>query len=215
MRRLLAATALAFLASGLPAMDDASLRLLLVGTPSELRAWADKAGPSLNQDIFVDLRPIMLVADRFDPRSSANARAEIFSVFEYFVKRGAEPDPWSCARVGDAVRLKAILDAKPDSISFLTGTGDTLLCGAAKSGSLECLSLLLSLKADPNESDARGSTPLMLAAEGGLLEIAEKLLDSGAETSLLGGDGKSALEKAVKAGQAEMARLLREKGASD
>lgn len=215
MKRFLTVAMLAALCAGVQAMDESVLRILLVGSPEQARAWADGAGDALNQDIFVDLRPLMLVADRFDPAAPEAERSAILSVYAHFLQRGARPDPWSSARVGDAARLKAILEGDPGKIGFVTATGDTLLCAAVKSGSLECLSLLLDRKADTGESDARGSTPLMYAAERGDLAMARALLDGGADPSLPGESGLTPLAAARKAGKADMARLLAERGAVD
>lgn len=214
-KRLIAVFSLFFLCGGLSALDDGFLRLLFRGSFAELRAWADSAGPALNDDIFVDLRPIMLIADRFDPESPEAARAEIASMYEYLIKAGARLDPWSSARVGDLVRLKKQLADDPASKGFVTGTGDPLLCGAVKSGSFECMEFLLGLGLDPDVIDARGATPLMYAARRGDRAMAERLLGAGAGLEARDDDGKTALAYARAAKRAAMAEFLASRGSPE
>jgi ankyrin repeat protein len=201
------------LCAGLFALDEAALKLLFRGSPKEVRAWADKAGLSLNEDIFVDLWPLMLIADRYDADAPETARSEIRSLYEYLIERGATVDPWSSLRVGDIARFKKQVADDPTVLAFITGTGDTLLCGAVKSGSLECLEYLLSLKPDIDGIDARGATALMYAARRGDRAMAERLIEAGAGLHVRDSEGKTALDYADSGGKASMAEYLRGKGA--
>jgi ankyrin repeat protein len=194
-------------------MDKDSLSRLYHGSLGEIRAWVEKAAPDLNEDIFVDLRPLMMVADRFDPEASEQARRENRAIYEYLISKGANPDPWSCARVGDIERLDAILTKDSSMLDFTTGSGDILLTGAAKSGSLACLSLLLSLRLDANATDASGATALMYAAGQGREDMIEKLLDFAAEINASDDRGMTPLRFAELRGHGEIVEFLMEKGA--
>jgi ankyrin repeat protein len=201
------------LCAGLFALDEAYLKLLFRGSPNEVRAWADKAGVSINEDIFLDLRPLMLIADRFNADAPQAERSEIRALYEYLIERGARIDPWSSVRVGDIARLKKQLTDDPAALAFITGTGDNLLCGAVKSGSLECLEYLLSLKPDVDGIDARGATALMYAARRGDRAMAERLIDAGVELDIRDDEGKTAVDYADSGGKAAIAEFLRGRGA--
>lgn len=87
--------------------------------------------------------------------------------------------------------------------------GDTALHGAAQTGNVEILTMLLNKGAKPNTKNSVGGTPLMWAAVYGNREAAELLLQRGADASLKDNDGLTAADWAVRNGREEMARLLR------
>jgi serine/threonine-protein phosphatase 6 regulatory ankyrin repeat subunit B len=71
----------------------------------------------------------------------------------------------------------------------------------------------LALGADPNESEADGTTPLMRAVHGQAPEIAEMLIAASADVSAKNSYGVTALYIAARAGDAAETRLLLAAGA--
>ncbi|MBK1826025.1 ankyrin repeat domain-containing protein [Haloferula rosea] len=89
--------------------------------------------------------------------------------------------------------------------------GDPLLIIASKTGSTECIQLLLEHDCDPNESGAGRQTPLMWASSQGHVEVVDQLLKAGADPKRQLASGFDALFFAVRAGRNEVvARLLEE-----
>ncbi len=214
-KNLAYAIALLFLATALSALEKTALLLLYHGSLGDIKAWVGSSSPNLNEDIFIDLRPLMLVADRFDPRAPSAESEENRAIYEYLVQAGARPDPYSCARVGDLERLMTLIEADPEAKDFVTGSGDTLLCAAAKSGSYDSLLYLLSLRLDANGADGAGASPLMYAAAIGRQDMLEKLLSFGAEINASDSNGRSVLRYALLNGEEKAARFLISKGAFD
>lgn len=87
--------------------------------------------------------------------------------------------------------------------------GDTALHGAARSGNVEILQMLLDKGALPNAKNKQGGTPLMWAAVYGNAEAANLLLNRGADASIKDNDGITAAEWATRNNQESVARMIR------
>jgi ankyrin repeat protein len=89
--------------------------------------------------------------------------------------------------------------------------GDTALHGAAQTGNVEIMRLLLDKGAAPNVKNKQGGTPLMWAAVYGHQDAARLLLNRGADVSLKDNDGITAAEWAARNKRESVELLLRGK----
>ena len=87
------------------------------------------------------------------------------------------------------------------------------LFAAASVGSLDCVHLLLSSRADPNKAKTTGHTPLLIAAHEGFKDVANMLLDQGALVNQGKENGATPLYHAAQRGLAGMVALLLSRGA--
>ena len=140
----------------------------------------------------------------------------------------------------DEVRRLLARGMDPDSVE---ANGETMLCIAARSGSVNATKLLLDAKAKidkPNRwndtplmlaslqgnldvvralvaananMNPKGWTPLIYAATGGHDAVATFLLQRGADINAVSPNGTSALMMAIREGHVETARLLIGRGA--
>lgn len=93
--------------------------------------------------------------------------------------------------------------------------GETALTAAAKNGSLDAVSTLLSRGAKVNRRNKQGMTPLWLAVKDGHLAVADMLLQNGADIEESATPGnKTALMIAAEEGHIALLELLSSKGAS-
>lgn len=117
--------------------------------------------------------------------------------------------------------LKTLLEAgipvdQPDA----SGSGQTALHSACRSGCIQTVVFLLRRKADPNSRDTLGCTPLLYTvyttscSAADQLDIMRRLLDSGADIAAATGRGITALAAAAWKGNRELVRLLLDRGAS-
>lgn len=90
---------------------------------------------------------------------------------------------------------------------------DTTLLGAAVSGDIEQVKLLISKSADVNAKNQRGNTPLYLAAQNGHKDVAELLIAKGADVNAKDNNGSTLLHGACFKNNKDIARLLIGKGA--
>lgn len=110
---------------------------------------------------------------------------------------------------GDVNVVRRLLEsgAPVDSID---SDGDTALKGAATTGELEAVRVLIELGADPNRpAGILGTPPLMCAAEMGHADVVAHLLRSGANPAATNNKGQTALMMAERNGHGEIAALLR------
>ncbi len=117
------------------------------------------------------------------------------------------------AKAGDAVKMRALLDAQPHQVNARDEQGLTPLGWAAFYNRKDTVELLLAHKADVNVRDNDGQTPLHLAAHGGSHAVAELLLEHHADINARDNNGRTPLHAAAHLHRVDMARLLVEKQA--
>jgi ankyrin repeat protein len=83
------------------------------------------------------------------------------------------------ARIGDTARVQALLDQQVD-IDARDADGRSALLLATQFGRSNVVDLLLAHGADPNTTDAQGTTPLQAALAGDYPQIATALRHAGA-----------------------------------
>jgi ankyrin repeat protein len=115
---------------------------------------------------------------------------------------------WTSAIVSNdsALVRKLIADGADVNVPF--DDGSTVLMGAAQSGQLENVRLLLEAKAAPNASTRDGMTAMVLAAQSGHAGIVRLLLEAGADVNARKADGGTALMDAAFGGHVEVIRTL-------
>ena len=102
----------------------------------------------------------------------------------------ASDSPFDAARAGDAARLTALLDEKPERLhARVEPYGWTLLHVAAHAGHLPVVDLLLERGLDPNEREHGDRTYAMhWAAAAGHLDVVRRLADAGGDVVGSGDD---------------------------
>eukprot|EP01121_Diplochlamys_sp_Union-15-3_P013521 TRINITY_DN4202_c0_g1_i1.p1 TRINITY_DN4202_c0_g1~~TRINITY_DN4202_c0_g1_i1.p1 ORF type:complete len:369 (-),score=47.20 TRINITY_DN4202_c0_g1_i1:164-1270(-) len=104
--------------------------------------------------------------------------------------------------------VKRIVALAPD-LEAKNQYGETALHLAARNGTLDLVSLLISQKANVNALDSSNETPLHIAARAGRKEIVSLLIENGADISLKGNDG-TPRSVALKSKEMEVTTLLEE-----
>ncbi|XP_028322936.1 receptor-interacting serine/threonine-protein kinase 4 [Gouania willdenowi] len=116
-------------------------------------------------------------------------------------------------RIKDTAKLMKIL--QPQDVDLLLDAGDSLLHHAINLSNEEAVKFLLLNNANPNLSNARGSTPLHLATEKHLKPLAELLLGRrSTSVNAKDEDQYTALHWAAQNGDEAIARLLLDRGAA-
>ena len=127
-------------------------------------------------------------------------------------RRGVTPLYLSCVNASPAM-VSRLLEAGADPHGALP-EGETMLMAAARTGSLETVTLLLDRKVDVNARENwRGQTALMWAVAQEHPVVARRLLERGADVKIRSKAGFSALVFAVRSGNPESVRVLLEAGA--
>ncbi len=144
-------------------------------------------------------------------------------VLDHLRSRGADVDICSASYIGDAGRVRALLDADPslanhcvDYVSYYLGSGSPLKNAAAR-GHLEIVKLLLERGADPNlpeESIAPQGHALYAAAANKHYDIAKLLLEHGAFPNPEVESSADALTRAISNDDKPMIELLCSYGAA-
>jgi ankyrin repeat protein len=117
----------------------------------------------------------------------------------------------AAAQAGDAPRLRRMLSRSTRHVETDGAggsTGYTPLHYAARSGSAECVALLLQHGARVDAQTAGGATPLHRAAHQGHTQVCAMLLDAGASALIADDGGETPLHKAMRERRAEAGALL-------
>jgi uncharacterized protein len=127
-------------------------------------------------------------------------------------------DVFEAAAIGDADRLRALLDEDPSLAGAWSADGFTALHFAAFFGHPSSAKLLVERGAElgarsTNKEFAYDATPLHSAAAAGRREVCEVLLDAGADVNAGQHGGYTALLDAAQAGNTELVDFLLERGA--
>lgn len=167
-------------------------------------------------DQILDADPTLVAVARggVSPLRMA-AYAGHVELVERLADRGAHPDAFDAAALGDVDRLRDLLDADADMATAHAGDGFTALHLAAWFGHVKAAELLLARGADPEAvaSNDTGLRPLHSAAAGGHTTIAHLLLDRGADVDARQHGGITPLHSAAHRADTEMVALLLSRGA--
>ncbi len=131
-------------------------------------------------------------------------------------------------RISQSTQLQTLNEASSDGrraallklideghgVEQLTGTQETPLFEAVRSGDDHLVAGLLQRGAKVNVRGSAGASPLMVAARYGRTEIARVLLDHGAVVDAPNREGRTPLIVAAMRGNAPLVRLLLDRGAS-
>lgn len=118
------------------------------------------------------------------------------------------PEIHKAVEAGDLVKIKRLLDARPEWINELDGHADTPLHTAAMPSRPKVAALLLRYKPDVNAKNTLGVTPLHWAAQsrwGNPKEMVKLLLSNGADVNAKDDSGKTPL---YEVGTQEVAEIL-------
>jgi uncharacterized protein len=132
------------------------------------------------------------------------------------VAAGHEPDVFEAAALGDALRLRTILDDQPALAGAWSADGFTPLHLAAFLAEDPAAALLLINRGADTTARARhpmAVAPLNSAAARGRVEVVRALLDAGAHPDTAQTAGFTALHAAAARGSRELAELLLSRGA--
>lgn len=131
------------------------------------------------------------------------------------VALGAGADAFDAAALGDAERLRVLVDDDPSLATAVAADGFTALHLAAWFGHAKVAELLLARGADPERvaDNGTGLRPLHSAAAGGHVVIAHLLLDRGADVEAAQQAGVRPLHSAAHRDDVAMVSTLLERGA--
>ena len=140
-------------------------------------------------------------------------RAE--DLIRLLLERGAPVSVFEAASLGDAQRVRQILDDQPELLAAYSHDGWTSLHLAAHFGQLQVVDLLLARGAevDARSTNDLANTALHAALAGGSWATARRLVEQGADVNAVETGGYMPLHQAADLGDAEMARFLVERGA--
>jgi uncharacterized protein len=130
---------------------------------------------------------------------------------------GSELDVLDAAAIGDAARLRALLEEDPAAASTWSDDGFTALHYACFFGTPEAVGVLVTAGAgvDVASQNPMGVRPINSAAAGPHpIDSVRVLLEAGADPDGRQASGHSALDEAEIRGDAALAELLRAHGAS-
>ena len=146
-------------------------------------------------------------------------------VARLLLEDGAHYDANAAAGLDDAERLRALIDAAPETALAADPYGMTALHWAARAGALQCLALLLENGAEANARNKARRTALHLAAEGAMShhgagpdnprqeEAIRLLAKYGADLNAQDGKGRTPLHRATYEGRVAAAEALLAAGA--
>jgi hypothetical protein len=156
-------------------------------------------------------------------RDAQGVSALLWSVYtgqtvirDFLLPRLPELDLFEAAAVGDAARLKILLQADPAAAQSFSGDGWTALHLAAAFASPEAAKVLLAHGGDVHarSKNPLNNQPLHAAISlNSSTEMARLLLDAGADVNAKQAGGYTPLHQASSAGKKELVLLLLERGA--
>lgn len=115
---------------------------------------------------------------------------------------------------GNVLELEKHLIHQPKDINKLRdGDDNTLLHIAVKSGSLECIKVLLNRGANPDVKNTDKNTPLHLAVQSGWMESIKLLVEKKSDLSIGNESENTPLHLAAMSGSADSVKYLIENGA--
>ncbi len=114
----------------------------------------------------------------------------------------------ACYRANNAV-AKSLVDAGAE-VDAMSGMGTALMASVVK-GNQEMVVYLLQKKANPNKSDANGTTALLYAVMFKKYDIASILIKSGANPEHKDNRGQSAIDYAIVANDDKLIEILKSK----
>lgn len=126
----------------------------------------------------------------------------------------AQPDlqtlAFQAAREGDLFFFQSQLPKHPEILLMRDQRGYSPFMLACYHGHTELVFALLSVGADPGDSDSGGNSVLMGAAFKGHLQVIQTLLAAGADPEKVNDKGQNALHFAQMFGRSEALALLRQ-----
>lgn len=181
------------LMAAIVAKDVAAVRALLDREPSLVEAVSARGDRPLLRAIYHDAPAVVALLR----------------------ERGAEPDLFEAAALGDVARLRALLEAAPDGLAARSHDGWTALHLAAHFGQAAAVRFLLDRGADVAARSANrlANTALHAALAGGDRAVIELLLARGAAVNSRQHGGFTALHAAAQSGRLDLVDLLLAHGA--
>lgn len=159
------------------------------------------------------------LVDTTDERGESAVIAAVYGrareIAELLLERGARLNVHEAAAVGDANRLRELLEANPQLVHAYSHDGWTPLHLAAHFGHRQAVELLLEDGADPRARSRNDlyNTPLNAAVFGRQVDVARLLLERGADVNARQKGGWTPLHRAAYLGDEAMVTMLLEAGA--
>ena len=125
----------------------------------------------------------------------------------------ARRDFFQAVMVGDAPKVKELLDADPSLVGAKTNGGDTALLLASCLGYADVVENLLAKGAEADSRNSALATPLMWACYNGKTEVVKKLLAHGADADAVDKRTAGAVVYAADAGHRGIVEVLAAHGA--
>ena len=146
-------------------------------------------------------------------RDFQRLRARKLQVARLLLADGAHCDIYAACGLDDAARLRALVEAAPETLHAPDDRGNTPLHWAARGGARACTRILLTLGAKPNTPNRKGRTPLYHAAEYDHAAVARRLTGAGADVNWQDKKRSTPLHRATYEGSVETANFLLKAGA--
>lgn len=135
------------------------------------------------------------------------------AVAEWLAAKGQPVGLLGAVALGNAARVKELLDADPSLLDAPGRDGRTPLHWAITRGRDEVATMLIERGASAGVLDGDGNTPLLLAVHGAKSGIVSLLLDKGADPAVAGQDGWTPLLIACQQSANDVVEMLLAKGA--